>query len=163
ASRWRGSATHRRRPRIRTPGPPPSGPCPASPPPTRRHAPDRRGPRRRHAGNPSSRWRSSRRAACRSRRAARQSPQEDAAIRRGSRSRYLRAPGRSRPRAWRAAPPTTKRAQASAERGRRPCYLRSLRKLREVGLALLHVRIAALLGLFAEVVEEGRVTGELLD
>src|ERR1700719_2287173 len=41
--------------------------------------------------------------------------------------------------------------------------LRALREFAEVGLALLHVRVAALLRLFAEVVEKGRVAGELLD
>src|SRR5581483_8892946 len=42
-------------------------------------------------------------------------------------------------------------------------HLRALRKLGEVRLALLHVRVAPFLRLFAQVVEKRRVAGELLD
>src|SRR6266566_2586628 len=66
----------------------------------------------------------------------------------------------SAPRTWRGGPPTTTPACGS-ELSRWRSW--SLGKLREVGLSLLHVSVATFLRLFAHVVEEGRVAGELLD
>src|SRR6202162_1027387 len=63
--------------------------------------------------------------------------------------------------AFAAAPPSTRRRAAPA--GVPPRRSRAVRELREIRLPLLHVRVAPLLGLLAHVIEEGRVTGELLD
>src|SRR5712691_9088367 len=124
------------------------------------HAWDRSEPRPRRARGLSSRWRSSLRAASRLRPAGPAARRPAAGRLRALRSRCRPRLAPRRPPAWRAGPPTTTLAPASA-----PTRWRSwaLGKLGEVGLSLLHVRVATFLRLVTHVVEERRVTGELLD
>src|SRR5580692_2751025 len=114
----------------------------------------RRRPRRRN-----SRWRSSQQSAARRRQAAREASG-------GSKPPCAppTTPRRTReplPRpAFAAAHPSTRRR---ADPGRAPPpRSRSVRELREVGFALLDVRVATFLGFLAHVVEESRVARELL-
>src|SRR6202035_4098680 len=84
-----------------------------------------------------------------------------ARCRHGPPTRHRPVPAPPRRPAFAAVPPTTRRRAAPVEVP--PRRSRSVRELREIRLPLLHVRVAPLLGLLAHVIEEGRVTGELLD
>src|SRR5204862_2828895 len=116
---------------------------------------------RRRARSPSSRWRNCPRPACRARPPERQRRRPIASHPHELQSPSPRARARPRPPALPVARPTTRLARRAEEPRRRP--LRSLWKLREVRLALLHVGVATFLRLFAHVIEESRVARELLD